>query len=48
MSCDDMYVCEGGVVLPSCRIKIMMRKCDKFDNVDDYKKFLKELKEAEV
>ena len=45
MSCDDMYVCERGIVLPSCRIKIMMRKCDKFDIVEDYVEFLKKLKE---
>lgn len=45
MSCDDMWICELGTVLPSCRLKIMMSKCDKFDTVEDYIEFLKKLKE---
>jgi len=49
MSCDDMYVCDLGTVLPSCRIKIMMGKCDKFDTEKEYVEFMKKLvqKEAE-
>lgn len=42
MSCDDMYVCEDGVRIPSCIIKISMGKCDKFSAVQEYDKFLKE------
>jgi len=40
MSCDDMYVCERGICLPSCKIKVMMYKCDKFDTVEDYFEFM--------
>lgn len=42
MSCDDMYVCENGIQLPSCRIKIRMGKCDRFSTVQEYEKFMKE------
>ncbi|GAI53760.1 unnamed protein product [marine sediment metagenome] len=40
MSCDDMYVCEEGTRLPSCRIKIMMGKCDKFNSTKEYEIFI--------
>jgi hypothetical protein len=42
MSCDDMYVCENGTCLFSCRIKIKMGKCDKFSTIEEYEKFMKE------
>lgn len=40
MSCDDMYVCEDGVCLPSCRIKIQMGKCDKFQTLQEFADFM--------
>jgi len=42
MSCDDMYVCERGVRIATCYLKIQMGKCDKFSSVEEYEKFIKE------
>ena len=48
MSCDDVYVCEAGIMLPSCKINIMKGKCDKFDTIEAYVEFLKKLGLKEV
>jgi len=48
MSCDDMYVCERGICMTSCTLKIMMGKCDKFDTTDAHFEFIKKFHHKET